>query len=140
MDPKLAIRTRDEIARLSREATDTWTFRGRVINALKRALPLDAIWFATADPTTLLFTGSFVEEIPERLTPAFVTNEFLQDDVNKWRELARSRKAESLFRATSHRPEQSPRYREILAPLGLGDELRLALTDGGACWGYMCLH
>jgi DNA-binding CsgD family transcriptional regulator len=140
MDQKLAVRTREEIARLSREATDSWTFRSRAVNTLKRALPLDAIWFATADPTTLLFTGSFVEEIPERLTPAFVTNEFLDSDVNKWTALARGRKPESLFRATSGRPEQSPRFREILAPLGLGDELRVALTDGGSCWGYMCLH
>jgi hypothetical protein len=84
MDQRIALRARDEIARLSHAATDSWTFRTHAVQALKRALPLDAIWFATADPTTLLFTGSFVEEIPEHLTPAFVTNEFLQDDVNKW--------------------------------------------------------
>jgi DNA-binding CsgD family transcriptional regulator len=107
---------------------------------LKRALPLDAIWFATADPTTLLFTGSFVEEIPERLTPALVTNEFLEDDVNKWVSLVRRRKSESLYRATGGKPDQSPRFREILAPVGLGDELRVALTDGPACWGFMCIH
>jgi DNA-binding CsgD family transcriptional regulator len=36
--------------------------------------------------------------------------------------------------------ESSARYREILKPLGLGDEMRVALVDGDACWGYMCLH
>jgi DNA-binding CsgD family transcriptional regulator len=140
LDQKTAVKTRDEIARLSRAGIDSWTFRTRVIQLLKRALPHDAVWFATADPTTLLFTGSFVEEIPERLTPAFVTNEFLENDVNKWVTLVRRRKPESLYRATVGRPDASSRYREILAPLGLGDELRVALTDGPACWGFICLH
>jgi DNA-binding CsgD family transcriptional regulator len=27
-----------------------------------------------------------------------------------------------------------------LAPLGLGDELRVALISGGHCWGVLCLH
>ena len=34
----------------------------------------------------------------------------------------------------------SPRYRDIMRPVGLGDELRAALVVGGHCWGYMCLH
>ena len=36
--------------------------------------------------------------------------------------------------------ERSQRYREILAPLALGDELRAALITGGSCWGFMCMH
>ncbi len=30
-------------------------------------------------------------------------------------------------------------YREILAPLALGDELRAVLIAGGSCWGFMCM-
>ena len=140
MDKKAAVRTRDEIGKLSFAGLDSTTFRARVVRSLRRVLPLDAVWFATADPTTLLFTSSFVEEIPEALTPAFVTNEFLEVDFNKWVSLAGGRNVESLFRATKGRPEDSARFRDILAPLGLGDELRAALMDGGSCWGYICLH
>jgi DNA-binding CsgD family transcriptional regulator len=34
----------------------------------------------------------------------------------------------------------SARYRDIMRPLGLGDELRAALVAGSECWGYLCLH
>ena len=57
-----------------------------------------------------------VEEIPERVTPQFLTNEFLQDAVNKFVHLARRRDpVDSLYRATAGEPERSPRYRDILA-------------------------
>jgi len=31
----------------------------------------------------------------------------------------------------------SRRYRELLGPLGLRDELRVALVDGRTCWGSL---
>ena len=34
----------------------------------------------------------------------------------------------------------SPRYRELLAPRGLGDELRAAFMDGSTCWGATALY
>lgn len=34
----------------------------------------------------------------------------------------------------------SPRYREIMRPIGLGDELRAALSVDAQVWGYLCLH
>ncbi len=34
----------------------------------------------------------------------------------------------------------SLRSRDIMRPLGLGDELRAALVAGSQCWGYLCLH
>jgi GAF domain-containing protein len=36
--------------------------------------------------------------------------------------------------------ERSPRYRNILAPLALGDELWAVLRVDGICWGMLCLH
>lgn len=120
---------------------DSRTLRIETLRRLRKVIPLDSFWFATADPATLLFTSSVVEDIPEHATPAFVVNEFLQDDVNKWVQLARaSRPANGLYLATRGKPDRSPRYREILAPLGFGDELRAALLAGGSCWGFMCLH
>jgi GAF domain-containing protein len=46
----------------------------------------------------------------------------------------------SLDAATRHDRFTSPRYRDIMRPLGLGDELRAALVTGAQCWGYLCLH
>jgi len=45
-----------------------------------------------------------------------------------------------LDRATGTRRVASARYRETMAPLGLGDELRAAFRSGGECWGFLCLH
>jgi DNA-binding CsgD family transcriptional regulator len=141
MDRRSAARTSREIVRLCHGGLDSRTLRLETLRRLRRVIPVDSFWFATADPATLLFTGSVVEEIPESATPAFVANEFLQADVNKWAQLARaSRPADGLYSATRGQPDSSPRYREILAPLGLGDELRAALLVGGSCWGFLCLH
>ena len=115
--------------------------REQVLPRLRRAVPVDALWWAIADPATLLFTRAHREEIPERLTPYFVENEFIAEDVNKWVELARDPEGvRTLVQATAGDMAQSARYRDIFHPLGLGDELRAALRVHGVCWGFMCLH
>jgi len=43
-------------------------------------------------------------------------------------------------KGASGHPARSERYRDILAPLGLQDELRTVLRVRDACWGYICLH
>jgi hypothetical protein len=104
-------------------------------------IPIDASFFATVDPATLLFTGSVTDDVLVRATPRFLVNEFLQDDVNAFRSLAReAHPVGDLDAATQHQLERSPRYRDILAPLGLGDELRATLRVDGICWGALCLH
>jgi DNA-binding CsgD family transcriptional regulator len=134
-------RAEREVLRLSQVGLDARTFAAEAVQRLRAAIPVDAFFWSTADPATLLFTGPVVDEIPERVTPQFLTNEFLQDDVNKFVELARRRDpVDSLYRATAGQPEASPRYRDILAPIGFGDELRAALIDGRSCWGVICLH
>lgn len=130
-----------EIIRLCHKGLDSQTLRVEAIKQLRRALPIDVSFFATVDPATLLFTGAVTDDILERVTPQFIENEFLQDDVNKFVWLARSaHRVGSLVQATQQRLEHSPRYRDILAPLALGDELRAALTTNGVCWGFLCLH
>jgi hypothetical protein len=134
-------RAERELWRLSQAGLDARTFALAAIHRLRAAIPVDAFFWATADPSTLLFTGAVVDEIPEQLTPLFLANEFLQDDVNKFVQLARRRDPiDSLYRATAGEPERSPRYRDILAPVGFGGELRAALVDGQSSWGFLCLH
>jgi DNA-binding CsgD family transcriptional regulator len=115
--------------------------RDRVLGRLRRAVPFDAAFWATVDPTTLLFTYGHQVEIPPETIPYFIHNEFLDSDVNKWTTLANERLGvRTLAEATSGDMDASPRYREIFRPLGFGDELRAVLRVGGACWGYVCLH
>ena len=115
--------------------------KAEVLGRLRRLVPVDAVWWATADPATLLFTQAYREGLPADTTPYFVDNEFLADDVNKWTELAADRGGvRTLWQATGGRPEASGRYRDLFQPMGMGDELRVVLRTGGASWGLMCLH
>src|SRR5258708_9251787 len=141
MQQQSAERVRREIIRLCHAGLNSRTLRIEILKRLRTVIPIDVSCFTTADPATLLFTGAVVDEILERATPQFIENEFLHDDVNKFSWLARSTTpVGSLIQATQRELEQSPRYREILAQLALGDELRAALMTSGVCWGFLCLH
>jgi DNA-binding CsgD family transcriptional regulator len=115
--------------------------RDQVLARLRRAVPFDAAFWSTVDPTTLLQTRPHQDGIPPETIPYFIQNEFFDADVNKWNGLAADRLGvRTLGQATRGRMEASPRYRDIFQPLGFGDELRAVFCVGGACWGYMCLH
>jgi DNA-binding CsgD family transcriptional regulator len=117
--------------------------RAAVLPRLRRLVAVDAVWWASADPTTLLFTEALREEIPADSGPYFVENELLRNDVNKWVDLARDPiGVRTLMQATDGKPARSARYRDIFAPLGLTDELRAVLRAprDGATWGFLCLH
>jgi hypothetical protein len=129
------------IVRACRSGLDADALRAAVLPRLREAVPIDALWWAAADPATLLFTQSYREELPEESGRYFVENEFLRRDVNKWTELARDPVGvRTLMEMTSGDPASSERYRDIFAPLGLQDELRAVLRMRDVCWGYICLH
>jgi len=131
-----------DIVRIAHSGLDSHRLRLETMHRLRKVIPVDAFWVATADPATLLFTSAVKEAIPDAAVPRFVENEFLEDDFNKFRVLAMSTgvPVSSLFRVTENRPETSRRYREILTPLGFGDELRAAFRVGGSVWGFACMH
>src|SRR5688500_2062506 len=79
-----------EIVRLCHAGLDGPTLTREVIGRLRHVVAIDAFFCATTDPATVLFTGSSREEIPDEATPRFLTNEFFQDDVNKFAVLAGS--------------------------------------------------
>jgi DNA-binding CsgD family transcriptional regulator len=136
-----AERARREIIRLSHAGLDSKTFRVEAVKQLRKAVPVDASFFSTTDPATLLFTGVVVDEVLAGASSQFLENEFLRDDAVKFASLVKGRSpVDSLGAATGGKLVRSPRYQEILEPLDLGDELRAALMVGSKCWGFMCLH
>lgn len=131
----------DAIADACRSGLDPDALRVAVLPRLRRVVPVDALWWALVDPATLLFTRAHRDNLPEEIGPYFVENELLADDANKWTDLARSRSGvRTLVEATGGELARSARYRDIFRPLGLSDELRVALRTRGTCWGYLCLH
>lgn len=134
-------RAERDLVRLCHSGLIGADLRCTVLAGLRRMMPVDAAFFATADPETLLFTGAWPEEPLDSAAHLFLENEFGRDDANKFAALATARPhVTSLDGATGGDRRSSERYREIMRPLGLGDELRAALVADGRCWGYLCLH
>ena len=129
------------VLRVCRSGLDVTELQRQVLAALRRVMTIDAAFFATADPETLLFTGAHSEDPLAAMAPLFLDNELSGRDVNTFPELVRAPgHVRSLDTATRSARDESHRYRDIMRPAGLGDELRAALVVGGHCWGYLCLH
>jgi DNA-binding CsgD family transcriptional regulator len=130
-----------DVVRHCHAGLDVGRLQQQVLRDLRRVMPVDAAFVATADPETLLFTGAYAEDPLGAATPLFLDNEFGGQDVNRFAALACAPShVGSLDDATLGDRPASARYREIMRPLGLGDELRAALVARSQCWGYLCLH
>jgi DNA-binding CsgD family transcriptional regulator len=120
---------------------DATSLRIEVLRRLRSMLPVDAAFFATVDPITMLFTSALSEEPLIEAAPLFFDNELGAADVNRFADLAAADDpVASLERATRGERGASRRFTEIMAPLGLGDELRVVLRAGRRSWGVLCLH
>ena len=104
-------------------------------------LGIDAAFVATVDPATLLFTAAASEEPLTGAAQLFLANELSGRDVNRFADLAAAPvPVQTLDQATRGDRDASARHAAIMRPLGLGDELRVALRTRQACWGVLCLH
>ena len=111
----------DALARRCYLGLDAATLRDEVLRGLRRIVSVDAAFFATVDPATMLYTSVLTEEPLFEARALFLDNEFGRADVNKFTELAAAADhVSSLDRATSGNRRFSPRYFEVMAPLGLG--------------------
>ncbi|HJQ42670.1 MAG TPA: LuxR C-terminal-related transcriptional regulator [Jatrophihabitantaceae bacterium] len=120
-----------DVATVMRAATDT----------LRSRVGIGPVFLASADPSTGAFTGTFTFDIPDEAAAAFFEIEMTGRDVVSFRTLAEGpTPVGSLFAATDGEPRRSTRWREVITPLGWGDELRAAIRADGSTWGYLCLH
>ena len=134
--------TRAKLNRLAHAGPDSFAYRERAIPALRSVLDFDAAWWWTIDPASMLFTSGVFEPLPadHAICGGLHGNELGGTDYNKFRVLARrTGRVGVLSDATGGQPERSDRYRHMLAPLGYGHELRLALSDDAALWGGIAL-
>ncbi len=134
-------RLRRELVAACYESLDSVALRRKALTLLGAAIPIDGAFFGTADPVTLLHTTAVTVGLPGDLGGQFLRNEFAVPDVNKFRVLARAPiPVNGLDLATDGDRFKSPRYADILRPIGLGDELRAAVRTRDRCWGFLCLH
>lgn len=134
-----AQRARDSMVPLCHRGLDVPELVRRAAVALHAAIRFDRSCWHTIDPATLMFTGAIKDRFVA--DPRFPRYEYSIDDVNKFAHLARQRRpAGILSQATGGMPQQSARYRDLLEPLGIGDELRVAFVADEHCWGGCALY
>jgi DNA-binding CsgD family transcriptional regulator len=135
-------RTRLDIIRLCHSALDSRALRTELLHCLRPVLAFDYAYFSTTDPATQLGTSSVLaEQPPSWCMSVFLENEFLQDDFNKFSDMIRTHQSVAILSETAGQElQRSHRYREMLKPMAMGDELRAIFVTGAACWGTLCLH
>lgn len=134
-------RCRDRLSRLAGTREDAASFRQETIGELKRAVGFDGWCWSATDPVTgVPVTGMADNPALAGKVRQLFELEYNAGDVNAYRDLARSRSPGRLVAATSGNPGRSRRWAQLLAPNGVGDELRAPLTEHGWCWGHLVLY
>src|SRR5712691_5846026 len=143
MDRQRRQRAKREIISLCQSGLDYITLFREASVRLAAAVPFDRTCWHTLDPATLLFTSAFAENLPRgpSVTMQLASHEYEINDVNKWAYLAgRDWPVGVLCHATHGCPELSPRFRELLRPQGIIDELRASFVSGRTGWGALGLY
>lgn len=134
-------RAHERLRRLASAGLDVEAFSRAATAEIASAVDFDwrPCWF-TLDPTSLVITSHFNEEIDE-LDDAVFHNEYVEDDFNKMADVAAARQdVVTLARATEGDTSRSPRYRDLLSSYGLAHELVAILRSGETCWGSVTLY
>jgi DNA-binding CsgD family transcriptional regulator len=138
MDRDRRRRVKREIVSLCSSGLDVDTLYREAMRQVSRLVPYDRICWHTVDPVTKLFTSATEQGLGHE--PRLPAYEYEIPDVNKWAYLAgRPLPAGVLSQATHGHPEQSPRFRDLLAPRGIAHELRASLVSEDRCWGCLGL-
>jgi GAF domain-containing protein len=126
----------DKIARLSKQGLDMVAFWRASSPVLADAVPQAvAPCCYTIDPGSGLLTSHFNEEMGE-LPPDWLVHEYVEDDVIKLTDVARSPSGVStLYEATGGDPSSSPRWHALMADGGDQEMVAALRTRGGELWG-----
>jgi DNA-binding CsgD family transcriptional regulator len=110
---------------------------------LRHLVGFDAAAWLGTDPGTGLPTSPVriddLEAITQSQCADHWQHELLDNDVNLFRDLARTETPAAALQATVEDADDSPRFRRFLRPLGIHDELRAVLRVGDAPWGSITL-
>jgi DNA-binding CsgD family transcriptional regulator len=141
MAPLAAARVRGDLDRLAAAGTSVPEFARAAARLLAHTVPFDGFCLLTHDPLTSLPTSEVVENgLPPQATPRLLQIEMRGEDVNTFDTLRRSgRQAATLSGETGGDLDRSERHRELRAPHGFGDELRVVLVEDSTAWGALTL-
>jgi DNA-binding CsgD family transcriptional regulator len=127
---------------LARSGLGWRAFVRGTIDLLGAAIPNDAACIGPVDPGTGLLTGSEKRNIGNELDAEFLEHEYVTDDVNLFRSLARREHPVGiLVDDTGGDPRRSSRHRDMFVPhWSLDHELRASALSQGRAWAAVALY
>jgi DNA-binding CsgD family transcriptional regulator len=135
-----ARRLRRELSELADSGLEWAELATRASSLLRRHVTFDKACWHSLDPESLVLTGALKEGI-HRDEPRLPRYEASVDDFNKFAYLAGCNPPVGILsQATRGNLAASARFRDILASLGIGWELRAVFCAGGAAWGACSLY
>jgi DNA-binding CsgD family transcriptional regulator len=131
-------RSRERLERLSESGLDCDSMRLEAIAELQRTVGFDRWCWPLADPETLLPLSGLAEHDFGPAVPRSLELEYSGDDYAAKNFLARrANSAGSLNAETAGDLARSPRWDEVMRPVGIGDVAAVACRDGLGCWGWI---
>jgi len=131
-------RCRERLEHLSESSLDCDSLRREALRDLQRVIGFDRWCWALADPDTLIPLGGIAEHDYGPAVPRELELEYSGDDFAAMDVLARRVKpAASLSSETGGDLARSPRWDQVLRPVGIGDEAVVACRDALGCWGWL---
>ena len=131
-------RCRDRLEQLSESTLDCESLRRETIVELQRIIGFDRWCWPLADPDTLLPNSGIAEHDFGPGVPRSLELEYSGDDFAAKQVLGRrSDVAGSLNAETGGDLARSPRWDEVMRPVGIGDVATVACRDGLGCWGWI---
>lgn len=127
------------------DALDHHEFRARADRVLRRAIGYDIAAWASVDPSTHLHTSCDVYaafgDPPKEVEreQRLLTIEFADADPLTYAKMIRAGRTAGRLRAEVEDPDTVERFREVLAPAGAFDEMRVVLRDSTGVWGALSL-
>lgn len=129
----------EAIARLCASDLPATELLAEVAARVRSVVPYAIGGWLPTDPDTLLYTGSFTEDVPGDMHLEFFENELTGSDFAQFSQiLQQPRPVLTLSEATGGDLTLSSRHRTLHEPAGFRGELRAVFRAGGACWGVAC--
>ena len=123
---------------MSESRLDSRSIGREAIAELQRAIGFDRWCWVMADPQTLIPLGGDGEHDYGPAVARSLELEYSGTDFAAMGELARrTTPVASLSAETGGDLARSPRWDEVLRPVGIGDEAVLACRDALGCWGWI---
>ena len=131
-------RCRERLERLSESSLDCESLRREAIAELRRVIGFDRWCWPLADPQSLLPGSGLAEHDFGPAVPRSLELEYSSDDFASKRVLALGpRSAGSLGVETGGDLARSPRWDQVMRPVGIGDVAAVACRDAFGCWGWI---